>query len=407
VRAVAIAAAFCAAAASAASAQIGSPILFDPDLTVGAAASVSTTAGDALTRVDDAVPNRLFVERGVIRRGANVTYRLLKQLFVDAPQERLLMVINHELFGHGARLRELFDGPIEYHFDAPPPYGGGGGATTFVFNRDPVPYERLAVSVAGMEANSLAAAAIAHRAFSRRQMHAREAFRYLLFELDTFSYVRSTESDEEPGHDVADFLAVYDSVAGAGGTVLSRRQVRREALASLANPMLVYAAYGIVRYLWTGTTESRVPAFSFGGVRYLPLARYRLTPFGREWVLVNELGGTVRPTQIEVRFGRSPHHTPWGVALRQRELATWRTWSADASLEVWRQPRLTDMVTAEDARIGVEIRARAHRRLVSVWYSAHPATLVVDVGVKSAGFVPGEPLRGGLVVRAGAAVPLR
>jgi hypothetical protein len=51
-----------------------------------------------------------------------MSYRLLRQIFVDAPKERLLMVANHEVFGHGARLRGLFDGPIGYRIRMPPPH---------------------------------------------------------------------------------------------------------------------------------------------------------------------------------------------------------------------------------------------------------------------------------------------
>jgi hypothetical protein len=41
-----------------------------------------------------------------------------------------------------------------------------------------------------------------------------------------------------------------------------------------------------------------------------------------------------------------------------------------------------------------------------VWFSSSQASVIVDVGVKSRGFVPGEPLRGGFVFRAGVGLPL-
>jgi len=40
------------------------------------------------------------------------------------------MVVGHEVFGHGARLREIGAGDIRYRF-APIPYGGGGAVTEF------------------------------------------------------------------------------------------------------------------------------------------------------------------------------------------------------------------------------------------------------------------------------------
>jgi hypothetical protein len=54
---------------------------------------------------------------------------------------------------------------------------------------------------------------------------------------------------------------------------------------------------------------------------------------------------------------------------------------------------------------GAQIRGRAARPLLPVWFSSRRATIIVDVAAKSAGFVAGDPLRGGLVVRAGVGLP--
>jgi hypothetical protein len=188
----------------------------------------------------------------------------------------------------------------------------------------PSPHEQLAIHAGGMEANGVAGDLLASRALSRGGMTARDAMRYLEFELDTLSYVLSTDEEEEPGHDVFDFLTLYNELAAATETrTLGLRTLKRESLVSLANPMLAYAAWGIGRYLATGGTSVGVPMLTIGSVRYLPLVRYRLTPLGTEWAIVNELGGSIRPTQVEVRAGRSLAAHPWGVSVRQRQLPAW------------------------------------------------------------------------------------
>ena len=392
--------------------QATSPLLFDRDLTVGAGATIAATLGEALARAEDAVvPQRLFAERGMFRRSANVTFRWMKLALFDAPQERVLMVANHEVFGHGARLRERFDGPIGYRIDLPPPYGRGGGSTSFVFDRQPTHHDLLAIDVAGMEANGVAAGIAAHGAFSRGRIRVRDALRYLAFELDTFSYILRTDDEgEEPGHDVAGFLDTYNALAvSAGAATLTARTLRREALVSLANPMLAYALVGIGRYVWNGATDVGVPALSIAGIRYLPILRYRLTPYGTEWSIMNELGGRLEPMQIEVRIGRSPQATPWGIGARRRRVASWLGWGIDASVEVWRQPRITGTVNealTTDTHLGAQLRGRAERPLIPLWFGSAPATIIIDVGLKSAGFVPGDPLRGGAVARAGLGLPL-
>jgi hypothetical protein len=405
---VVLAAAIGSAASSAAAQQLASEALFDPSLTVGSGATISATIGAVVAHAEERViPDHLFGEPGASRRTANVTYRFLKHVFFDAPQEQLLLVFNHEVFGHGARLRERFDGPIEYHIEIPAPYGGGAGETSFVLNRAPTAYELMAIAAGGMESTSVVASSVAERAFADQRMLPRDALRYLLFEFDTQGYVASTDENEEPGHDVGDFLKTYNDLAiAAGAHTLTPRQLRRESLVGLANPMGAYALFGIARYWWNGATDVPVPTLSIGGVRYLPLVRYRLTPYGTEWSLVNALAGRMRPTEVELRIGRSPLETPWGIGVRQRSVARWRGWSVDGAVDMWRQPPIagTDPRRVDlELRTGARVRGRASHGLAP---GTSRATLIVEVGVKSAGYLPGEPMRRGVVARAGLGVPV-
>ena len=190
---------------------------------------------------------------------------------------------------------------------------------------------------------------------------------------------------------------------------MTARQLRRESLAGLVNPMGAYALFGIARYWWNGNTDIAVPTLSIAGVRYLPLVRYRLTPYGTEWSLVNALGGRVRPLEVELRVGRSPLETPWGIGVRQRNVAKVGGWTVDAAVDVWRQPPVagTDPERVEfDLRTGTRVRGRVNHEVMPVWFSTSRATLIVEVGAKSAGYVPGEPLRGGIVARAGIGFPV-
>jgi hypothetical protein len=398
--------------------QVTVPVIFDPDMTVGAGATVSVILGAAAANAEHAiVPDRVLTERGLARRTANIAYRWLKLAYFDLPQEQLLLVVNHELFGHGARLRERFDGQIEYRVDVPEPYGAGGGATFFTFDREPTVHELLSVSAAGMEGNRVAASLISHQAFREGRMNQRDALRYLGFELDTMNYVLNTDDEpEREGHDVSGFIQVYNEMAEfIGARRVTPRELQREVLVCLANPMLGYALFGIARYVWNGNPEVPVPAVSIAGIRYLPLLRYQLTPYGTEWSLMNELGGRIQSTQVELRVGRSPGARPWGIGIREREVALWRGWRLDIGIEVWRQPRIVDTITASTAsesraaadarlRLGGQVSGRAERPLGARLFGLAP-TVIVDLGVKTAGFVPGEPLRAGGIVRAGVGIP--
>ena len=88
------------------------------------------------------------------------------------------MVVAHEVFGHGARFRELGDGRIRYGFDAPIPYGSGDAFTRFNGLFPVSPLANLNVSAAGIEAQHSLADAIAERAVARGRLHYREAWLY-------------------------------------------------------------------------------------------------------------------------------------------------------------------------------------------------------------------------------------
>jgi hypothetical protein len=395
-----------------AAAQATSPILIDRHMTVGAGAAVAATIGEVVARGEDAiVPHRLLAESGAPKRTGNVLYRVFKVAFFDLPQESVLLVANHEVFGHGARLRERFDASIDYRIDAPPPYGDGGGSTAFALVVEPTTAEWLAIRTGGMEANGVGAGLIAHRAFLDRRMRPRDAMRYLAFERDTIDYVLSTDEEgEEPGHDVFGFLQDYNAAALlAGAPTLAAKTLRREVLVSLANPMLAYAVFGIGRYIWNGATDVLVPALDIAGVRYLPYMRYRLTPFGTEWAVINELAGRIRPLQIEARVGRSPGATPFGFGVRRENVVRVSAWRVDAGVELWRQPPIDgesfESITGPQ-RWGVQLRGRAERPLSRRWFGDTPLTFIADLAVKTQGYVAGDPIGSGLVARAGIGIPL-
>jgi hypothetical protein len=278
--------------------------------------------------------------------------------------------------------------------------------TRFTFDREPTVHELIAVTTAGMETNAVAARLIADRAFDDRQIHPREALRYLVTELDTLDYILGTgDEPERPGHDVSDFVRLYNELAEfAEAPRLQPRTLRREALFSLANPMLGYAAYAVGRWVWEGAAAGPVPALSLGGVRYLPMLRYRLAPYGPEWSLDNEVSGRLRPTRVEVRAGRAAGARPWGLSVRQRQFTAWRGFNLDVEAGVWRQPRVTlkaEETPTTDTATGAHATLRAERPLPALRIGGRAVSFVIDLGVKSSGYVPGDPLGAGVVLRGG------
>ena len=379
--------------AAASSAQ-PTPVLVDRDMTAGAGATVTNAVGRIAAHAEDRfIPLRLFEDQGRARRGGNAAYRLAKLALFDEPQENWLRVANHEVFGHGARLRDLFDGHISYALPAPPPYGRGGGATFFEYDRLPTVEEALAVTVGGMEANYVLARALAQDALTTGQWHYRDARRYLYAEYDTIRYILRTSELEPEGHDVGDFIHVYNDLATrVGEKTLSARALRRRALVSFANPLIAYSYYStFISYVWSGQTSAPVPMIRFGATRYLPMARFHLTSFGTEFVIDNAFVRNGRFFDVTVGAGHTIGARTWSVGVQQTQFALVKGWRLDGEATIWHRPEW-----------GEDVSATAWRQIAQ--RNRHVVAFVARAGHKTGGFKPGDPLYQGVFVRVGAAL---
>jgi hypothetical protein len=152
-------------------------VVFDSYMTPATGAQDLVTAQHLLASAEDRwLPLKIGDERS--RRGLalGIFYRSGKFLTLDLPQDHFLLVVAHEVFGHGARFRELGDGHLRYGFDAPIPYGSGNAFTRFNGNFPISPLADMNASAAGMEAQHSLADAIAERAVGRGRIHYREGW---------------------------------------------------------------------------------------------------------------------------------------------------------------------------------------------------------------------------------------
>jgi hypothetical protein len=207
---------------------------------------------------------------------------------------------------------------------------------------------------------------------------------------------------------VSDFIRSYNEAAEAlGAGPLRARSLRHQSFAALANPMLASALFGIGRYLVTGRDGGPVLAIPLGSTRVMPAVRYRLAPYGPEWSVTADVRWRARLGQVLFRSGRAPGTSPIGIGLAASGLAA-GAWTFDVNLDGWRQPPLAagpdaalDLAATGNLDWGGRVRARAEADFVPLWRGTPPVTLIVDAAFKSRGFLPGEPLGEGLVLRAG------
>jgi hypothetical protein len=175
--------------------------------------------------------------------------------------------------------------------------------------------------------------------------------------------------------------------------------------------MVASAAFSIGTYLATGDEHGRVLALPIGDWRVMPGLRYELTPFGTEWELTTDVGYRAQGGQIALRVGRAPLARPWGLTLAA-PVVSLRRWRLELGGDFWQQPPLglgarNDFgvnVIGRDLEWGGALRGRLESP--PIHDGRFPATVIVDAGVKSTGYVKGDPLDGGVVLRAGLGLPL-
>ena len=402
------------AAGAHAQGEIPYAIVFDGYMTpVAGAEALLTTQRLTAVAEDRWVPTTLGQERSRFGQALGILYRAGKFLALDVPQDHFLMVVAHEVFGHGARFRELGDGRIRYGFDAPPPYGDGEAFTSFFGEFPASPLANLNVSAAGIEAQHVLADAIADRAVSRGRMHYREAWLYFESRLTGMTYILSASPHSSPGHDIADFLLNFADTCRAECEPISRRTLQRRALFALADPLLYYSLYGFASsYIGSGSTTGPIPLVPIGGeLQLMPSLGYAIAPYGTEWTgrltfhrRASVNSAVARTSRFMLRIGDTGAGTAWGISSRVPHVANFKSLRIGAGADLWRQPPVLAATTSAPQHFGGGAAATVAVPLPAWIRAPSGIGLQVTAGYKTEGYVPGEQLSGGLVLRIGAAL---
>ncbi|HET9468386.1 MAG TPA: hypothetical protein VFO48_08240 [Vicinamibacterales bacterium] len=386
-------------------------VVFDPYMTPAAGAQGLLTIQHLFASAADRwLPLKIGSERSRPGLALGILYRSGKFLLLDMPQDHFFLVAAHEVFGHGTRFREIGDGRLRYGFDAPIPYGSGDAFTRFHGLFPVTPLAELTVSAAGIEAQHALADAIADRAAGRGRIHYREAWLYFESRMAAVSYALSASPTSSEGHDVADYLEAFEKACTAPCTPLTRNHVQRRSLAALVDPLLYYSLYGLaVSYIGNGQTTGPLPMIPVGrGAQVMPSLGYALAPYGGEWsvrgVLVSGKGEEGRGKSVHgvtVRVGNTGASPTWGVSARAADVARIRRLGIGVDVHVWQQPEVLADKTSDAQSVGGGVLGTLvvpmPRWLRTRWSDG----IHVTGGYKSEGFVPGEQLSGGAVLRLG------
>ena len=327
------------------------------------------------------------------------------------PLDILTMTVQHEVFGHGYRVRSLPDTEakvLRYTFNVPPPYGLGGGATHFQYNlQNTTIFEGLAVVTGGVEATAIGANRLRMQWLGKGDINPRQSFLYLHSEHDLTNYATISILSNDDGD-----MNIYRNFLNRtySGSHLSSESLAKQALINLLDPFTYYSLYSTYNYIKKGETGP-IPMIPLGSYRYLPGARLGLTPFGPEYYLENFLVKDNKPIYFYLRGGKHAGMNTLGLGVENPH--QWQIGSLQLGyrVDLWQQPKI-DMLDLRFAmseflthpglhantpksRFGASASLIAQKKL---WKTG---MLFVQCGGKTKGYVPGESLDSSLILRVG------
>jgi hypothetical protein len=287
-----------------------------------------------------------FIGKGPIcySKSSNARFWRLNELYLGwLPLNYLATVAQHEIFGHGYRIRDINHGSVKvtgYSFNAPPPYGPGGAATGYKIGPNFTTSEETCIAMAGVESTSILAIQTKFKWLEANRIDPRQSVLYLLCQHDLNLYIGSlniTDENDLDGHDIHMYIKSLNYTYT--NHFLSGARLRSLSWVNLADPFTYYAIYSWFHYLSSGK-ETKIPMIPLWDWGYLPNVRLGLTPFGPEFFVENYLLKEDRPLYFYVRGGRHSDNRYGGMGIYVPRMWKGKNGYVGLRLDGWRQPKL-------------------------------------------------------------------
>lgn len=318
-------------------------------------------------------------------------------------------VVQHEVFGHGYRLRELGYTPKKYTFETELLLFWGG-ATYFTEKEiDSMRVgEMTAVVVAGLEAESIMARDLKMHWIGEGEIEGRLAACYIQAQQSLFWYTLIThlgklKGDVPSGNDIQAYMFYHNHSYPDGE--LTRGKLLRWASFNWLDPMTFYAYYSYFYYIAEGKPWS-FPMISLGSdLKYLPNVKIGYAPYAPEAYLENFFLHQGNPLYFYFKGGKRS----FGFGIAYDHLYTNRRGSVGFRFDGWNQAVFNTPATMSE----LEITNSAYRPSLNQrrWGAALSFTgklnvfsklaLFGELGGKTSGYLPGYALDKALTARIG------
>lgn len=303
------------------------------------------------------------------------------------------MVIQHEVFGHGARAREFGLSDIGYHINL---FSGSTNYSQAQYNALDA-NQKAALSSGGVEATSILSQMLERSWMQDDSIDSREAIMYLVNSLDQSVYAFSTNSNAfHPDNDAQSYITNVN--AWQGTNKLTSHKLKIATLWDWLDPMIYLSGYELVNYIWEGKPSLKFSTLHIGDARFMPTTRTLYAPWGPEMQLQAHLY-TPEEKYIGVffRYGKTGSADSYGVDLLVNPIAEYDCWYLTNQLSAWYQPHVLQNDTA-----ATNSNKWGFAEFLGAYYKLNPGVYAYgELGYKVSGYLQGVQLSRGVIWRVG------
>lgn len=334
---------------------------------------------------------------------SKVICRTLEQFLIWEGVNMLTAVTQHEVFGHGYRLRELDERVCGYRI------GIDGGATYFDVDSSFKVGKMLAVTVAGLEAEAIFARNMKMHWISKGSIDGRQATLYTQTQQSLFFYTLITQlgkldgGEVSEGNDVDGYMRLLN--ASYSDSDVNIGDLTRISLINWLDPMTFYAYFSWFYYIAEGRDWNFPTITLTKNVKYLPNARIGYAPYGVEGYFENFFLIKGKPLYLYFKGG----NRSLGIGMAYDYLFKGEKGSLGFRIDGWQQNQFLTSATIGQIVKGQKLDNPDSKNKVWGCSASLTSTLkfteklgvYAELGAKSKGYLPGYSLDSDLVWRVG------
>ena len=345
------------------------------------------------------IPTSFFNENRALGKIAGISYRASKLFLLHYPISHMMMLYQHEFFGHVARARQIGFGDSRIELNLPPPFMSGRGVAYWSNNyQSPSEQAALMPYLGGAEANNILAKISRTQMLQNDYIHYQEGLLYLYNTMNLPGYVLFSRATNL--NDIDNYIQRINDLYAPIGKQMEKEQLKIYSWIDwFIDPIFMYSAFAVAKdYLYDGNISGKIWWIPLGPkIQYLPLFQFELSPYGAELYYENNIKINQQLIIFTVRHADNVLSKSFGVDLESFNILNYKNKiQIDARLAFWSQPQfiirgVSGPIDADNA-FGMGFTTNVHINLLPANLKDYSVNVFAQLGYKTRGYWPGEIL---------------